>query len=87
MGMPRAWKCPAWSCHSKMCYNASQQLQKDFCNVVKYVFHLRGLPIHTFGDSLLQASFLFAFRPPVKSGNLAKKADVDNLIKFVKDAL
>ena len=31
--------------------------------------------------------FLFAFRPPVKSCNLAKEADVDNLTKFVSDAL
>ena len=48
---------------------------------------MRGLPIHSFGDSLLRASYLFAFRPPVKSGNISKKAGVDNLIKFVKDAL
>ena len=88
-GMPRAWKCPGWSHHQKHTtpYNASRQPQKDFCNAVKHAFHLRGLPIHTFGDSLLQASFLFTFRPPVKSGNISKKVDVDNLIKFVKDAL
>ena len=32
---------------------------------------------------MLQASFLFACRP----GNLAKEADLNNLTKFVKDAL
>ena len=86
-GMPRAWKRPGWSHHSKMRCNASRQPQKDFSNVVKHAFHLCGLPIHTFGDSLLRASFLFAFRPPVKPGNISKKADVDNLIKFVNDSL
>ena len=53
-GMPRGWKHPGyWSHHSKMCYTASRQPQKDFCNVVKHAFHLPGLSIHTFGDSLL----------------------------------
>ena len=52
-GMPRAWKHPGWSLHSKMCYNASWQPSNDFGNAVKHAFHLRGLPIHTFGDSLL----------------------------------
>ena len=85
--MPRAWQCLGWSLHPKLHCNASRQPQSDFCNAVMQAFHLHGLPIHMSGDSLLQTSFLFAFRPLVKWGNLAQEADVDNLIKFVKDAL
>ena len=68
-------------------YNPCKADQKDFVEALKRAFELNDKPVLNFGTAELEASIVFGLKPPLKRGKITNPPDVDNLVKFVFDAL
>ena len=70
-------------------YNPSRVAQEQFGFPAKHLFGLHGVELSTvnFGKAELEVSFKFYLPSSKKAGKITQPSDVDNLVKFVRDAL
>jgi hypothetical protein len=83
-GRPLVWKRVGWG-HGRP-YTPSKHMQNEFCEQVKTLFSLKGVPVLNFGDAELEGSMQFCFPVPIKSGSITSPPDMDNLLKFIFDS-
>jgi Holliday junction resolvase RusA-like endonuclease len=71
-------------------YNPSKNAELDFVAVVERIFkeHVGAVPKFAAKSALaVRISFFFPYKPPLDEGKIFATADIDNLCKFVMDAL
>jgi Holliday junction resolvase RusA-like endonuclease len=87
-GRPMAFKRPGFGPWNGKRYNCNKQDQGDFVAALDELYTVHALRKSTFGaGEELEATIIFYMPPPKKAGKITGRTDLDNLAKFVLDAV